>query len=54
MAKAGDEWKVLRHGAIEQLAENLWRVSGDLPGMHEKVASGREAAAALRKAAMSL
>jgi hypothetical protein len=26
-------WKTLEHGAIEQLAENLWRVEGALPGM---------------------
>lgn len=30
------EWKVLPHGAIEQLAENLWRVEGDLPRMQLK------------------
>lgn len=28
-----DEWKVLRHGPIEKLAGNLWRVTGALPGM---------------------
>lgn len=27
------EWKVLEHGPIERLAENLWRVEGALPGM---------------------
>jgi hypothetical protein len=26
-------WKVLSHGPIEKLAENLWRVEGSLPGM---------------------
>jgi hypothetical protein len=33
MAKAWDQWKVLQHGALEQLADNLWRVEGALPGM---------------------
>ncbi len=33
MAKAHGEWTVLEHGPIEVLAENLWRVSGALPGM---------------------
>jgi hypothetical protein len=33
MAKAFGEWKVLSHGPIEKLAENLWRVEGALPGM---------------------
>ncbi|MDF1564607.1 MAG: hypothetical protein P1V51_16300 [Deltaproteobacteria bacterium] len=27
------EWKVLEHGALEPLAENLWRVEGALPKM---------------------
>jgi hypothetical protein len=27
------EWNVLRHGPIETLAENVWRVTGALPGM---------------------
>lgn len=26
-----DEWRVLPHGAIQELSENLWRVEGDLP-----------------------
>lgn len=26
-------WKVLQHDAIEQLADNLWSVQGDLPNM---------------------
>src|SRR4051794_37391994 len=30
---ATTEWKVLPHGPIEALAENLWWVTGDLPGM---------------------
>lgn len=30
---ANDGWKVLRHGPIEKLADNLWRVTGALPGM---------------------
>lgn len=33
MAKAFGQWKVLKHGPIERLAENLWRVSGSVPGM---------------------
>ncbi|MFO0616006.1 MAG: hypothetical protein U0414_25650 [Polyangiaceae bacterium] len=32
-AAANTEWKVGGHGPIEKLAENLWRVEGDLPGM---------------------
>ena len=27
------DWKVLRHGPLETLADNLWRVTGALPGM---------------------
>lgn len=27
------EWKVLHHGAWEQLAPNLWQISGSLPNM---------------------
>ena len=33
MAKASNEWRVLSHGPIEELAENLWRVSGSIPMM---------------------
>jgi hypothetical protein len=33
MAKAHTEWKVLEHGPIERLANNVWRVAGALPGM---------------------
>lgn len=33
MAKANDTWKVLPHGPVEELAENLWRVEGSLEGM---------------------
>src|SRR5687768_8895831 len=33
MAKITDEWKVLDHGPLERLADNLWRVKGSLPGM---------------------
>jgi hypothetical protein len=33
MAKAFEEWRPLRHGPIEKLAENLWRVEGELPNM---------------------
>jgi hypothetical protein len=31
--KFSDEWKVLEHGPLEQLADNLWWVSGALPDM---------------------
>lgn len=31
MAKT--DWEVLPHGELEPLAENLWRVEGELPGM---------------------
>lgn len=30
---AHTSWKVLKHGPIETLADNLWRVTGSLPGM---------------------
>jgi hypothetical protein len=33
MAKANTTWKVLPHRPIEKLAENVWRVEGDLEGM---------------------
>ncbi len=33
MAKAHGSWTVLRHGPIEPLSDNLWRVKGALPGM---------------------
>jgi hypothetical protein len=36
MAKANTEWKVLKHGPIQHLAENLWWVQGSLPGMSLK------------------
>jgi hypothetical protein len=36
MAKANVDWTVLPHGPIEHLAENLWWVQGDLPGMSLK------------------
>jgi hypothetical protein len=36
MPKANIEWKVLDHGPIERLAENLWWVQGALPGMSLK------------------
>jgi hypothetical protein len=26
-------WKILNHGPLERLADNLWRVKGSLPGM---------------------
>ncbi len=28
-----DGWHVLPHGPVEELAENLWRIEGSLPGM---------------------
>lgn len=33
MAKAHSTWTVLRHGPLERLSDNLWRVQGALPGM---------------------
>jgi hypothetical protein len=36
MPKAYTEWKVLPHGPIERLAENLWWVQGSLPKMSLK------------------
>jgi hypothetical protein len=36
MAKAHTDWKVLPHGPIEKLTENLWWVQGSLPGMSLK------------------
>ncbi len=33
MAAFQTEWKVLPHGGLEQLADNVWRVEGDLPNM---------------------
>ena len=36
MAKAHTEWKVLKHGPLERLAENVWWVEGSLPGMSLK------------------
>ena len=36
MANAATTWKVLPHGPIERLAENLWWVQGTLPGMSLK------------------
>jgi hypothetical protein len=33
MARENASWNVLPHGPIEKLAENLWWVSGSLPGM---------------------
>ena len=32
MPKAHQTWTVLPHGAIEKVAENIWRVEGSLPG----------------------
>ena len=36
MAKAHSDWHVLAHGSIEQLAQNMWWVQGDLPNMSLK------------------
>jgi hypothetical protein len=33
MAKAHSTWTVLRHGPLQRLSDNLWRVQGALPGM---------------------
>lgn len=36
MAKANGDWKVLWHGPIEKLAENIWWVQGAIPKMSLK------------------
>lgn len=36
MANAHDTWKVLPHGPLEELAENLWWSWGSVPGMSLK------------------
>ena len=36
MAKVHTSWKVLEHGPLEQLADNIWRVQGAVPGMSLK------------------
>jgi len=36
MSKVNSSWKVLEHGAVEQLCDNIWRVQGSLPGMSLK------------------
>lgn len=36
MAKISNDWKVLPHGPIERLADNLWWVQGSLPMMSLK------------------
>jgi len=36
MAKVNTSWKVLEHGPLEPLADNLWRVVGAIPGMSLK------------------
>jgi hypothetical protein len=36
MPKANNQWKVLSHGPLERLAENLWWVQGSLPNMSLK------------------
>jgi hypothetical protein len=36
MPKAYNEWRVLPHGPIERLADNLWWVQGSLPNMSLK------------------
>lgn len=36
MVKAHAEWRVLKHGPIERLEDNLWCVTGSLPGMSMK------------------
>ena len=33
MAKVNNDWRVLRHGPIEKLDNNIWCVTGSLPGM---------------------
>jgi hypothetical protein len=49
MAKVDTAWKVLHHGPLEQLADNLWHVEGALPGM-----SLRRSMAVVRRADGSL
>jgi hypothetical protein len=34
--KVHETWKVLEHGPLEKLADNLWRVKGAVPGMSLK------------------
>lgn len=36
MAKVHTSWIVLEHGPLQQLADNLWRVQGAVPGMSLK------------------
>lgn len=36
MAKVHTSWNVLEHGPLQQLADNLWRVQGAVPGMSLK------------------
>lgn len=36
MAKVNRDWQVLRHGPIEKRDDNLWSVTGSLPGMSLK------------------
>jgi hypothetical protein len=36
MSKSPSDWVVLPHGPLVQLADNLWRVEGDLPRMSLK------------------
>lgn len=33
MVKAHFSWQVLKHGPLERLSDNVWRVQGALPGM---------------------
>ena len=33
MTKVQEEWRVIPHDPIETIAENIWRVEGDLPNM---------------------
>lgn len=36
MSSNDEDWKVLPHGPLEKLADNLWTVKGDLPNMSLK------------------
>jgi hypothetical protein len=36
MPKSPAQWKVLPHGPIEKLSDNIWWVQGSLPGMSLK------------------
>lgn len=49
MSQVRRDWKVLEHGPLEQVSDNLWRVEGAVPGM-----SLRRAMTVVRRADGSL